>query len=64
LEERAQQAGAKALLATEKDIQNLKKLRFAKLPLYCCAIALEISEGEELCLLIKKKIAAREGNTE
>jgi tetraacyldisaccharide 4'-kinase len=64
LEERAQQAGAKALLTTEKDIQNLKKLRFSKLPLYCCRITLEIREGEELCALIKKKTAAREGNTE
>jgi len=64
LEERAQQTGAKALLTTEKDIQNLKKLRFTKLPLYCCRIALEIREGEELCALIKKKIAAREVNIE
>ena len=64
LEERARQGGAKALLTTEKDIQNLKKLRFMKLPLYCCTITLEIREGEELCLLIKKKIAARAGNTE
>lgn len=64
LEERAQQAGAKALLTTEKDLQNLKRLRFSKLPLYCCAIALEIREGEELCSLIKKKLAAREVNAE
>jgi tetraacyldisaccharide 4'-kinase len=64
LEERAQQAGAKSLLTTEKDIQNLKKLRFTKLPLYCCRIALEIRQGEELCALIKKKIAAREANIE
>src|SRR5579863_1089768 len=64
LKERAQQAGAKALLTTEKDIQNLKKLRFTKLPLYCCRIALEIRQGEELCALIKKKIAAREVNIE
>jgi tetraacyldisaccharide 4'-kinase len=64
LEEHAQQAGAKALLTTEKDIQNLKKLRFTKLPLYCCRIALEIRGGEELCLLIRNKIAARVGNVE
>lgn len=64
LEERAQQAGAKALLTTEKDIQNLKKLRFSKLPLYCCRIALEIRQGEGLCALINKKIAAREVTAE
>ena len=64
LEERAQQAGAKALLTTEKDIQNLKRLHFTRLPLYYCAIALEIREGEELCSLIKKKIAEREVNAE
>jgi len=35
LEENAEQRGAKALLTTEKDIQNLQELGFAKLPLYC-----------------------------
>jgi len=64
LEEDAEQGGAKALLTTEKDIQNLKKLRFAKLPLYCCKIAIETRNGEALCALIKKKIGLRPGAAE
>jgi tetraacyldisaccharide 4'-kinase len=64
LQEDAEQGGAKALLTTEKDIQNLKKLRFAKLPLYCCKIAIETRDGEALCALIKKKIRLRPGAAE
>jgi len=61
LEENAEQRGAKALLTTEKDIQNLQELGFAKLPLYCCKIAIETRDGEALCALIRKKIASRPG---
>ncbi len=64
LEEQALLAGAKALLTTEKDLQNLAKLRFAKLPLFCCKIAIDVHDGEALCALIKKKIAARTGFAE
>jgi tetraacyldisaccharide 4'-kinase len=64
LEDQAEQSGAKALLTTEKDLQNLKRLQFTKLPLYCCKIAIEISDGEALCSLIKKKIASRAGVAE
>jgi tetraacyldisaccharide 4'-kinase len=59
LEAHAQRAGAKALLTTEKDIQNLKKIHFAALSLYCCRTALELREEQELCLLLKNKIASR-----
>jgi tetraacyldisaccharide 4'-kinase len=58
LEAHAQRAGAKALMTTEKDIQNLKKVHFAELPLYCCQIALEIGDEQALCLLLKNKIAS------
>lgn len=61
LEEQAQQAGAKALLTTEKDLQNLKKLHFTRMPLYCCKIELKVRDGEALCSLIRKKISARPG---
>jgi tetraacyldisaccharide 4'-kinase len=61
LEAHAQRAGAKALLTTEKDIQNLKKVHFSELPLYCCRIALELSDDKEFCLLLKNKIASRKG---
>jgi tetraacyldisaccharide 4'-kinase len=61
LEAHAQRVGAKSLLTTEKDVQNLKKLRFSELPLYCCRIALELRDDKELCLLLKRKIASRTG---
>ena len=61
LEAHAQRAGAKALLTTEKDIQNLKKVDFPELPLYCCRIALELPDEKEFCLLLKNKIASRKG---
>ena len=60
LEEKAQRAGAKALLTTEKDIQNLANLHFSKLPLYCCRISLEIRDEREFCALLKKKLEPRE----
>jgi tetraacyldisaccharide 4'-kinase len=61
LEAHARRAGAKALLTTEKDVQNLKKLHFSELPLYCCRIGLELRDDKELCLLLKNKIASRKG---
>ena len=61
LEADARRAGAKALLTTEKDIQNLKKVHFSELPLYCCRIALELSDETEFRLLLKNKIASRKG---
>jgi len=61
LEAHAQRVGAKALLTTEKDIQNLKKVHFSELPLYCCQIALELREETEFGLLLKNKIASRKG---
>jgi tetraacyldisaccharide 4'-kinase len=59
LEVHAQRAGAKALLTTEKDIQNLKRVHFSGLPLYCCRITLELRDHEKLWLLLKNKIASR-----
>jgi tetraacyldisaccharide 4'-kinase len=61
LEAHALRTGAKALLTTEKDIQNLKKAHFSGLPLYCCRIALEVRDETEFCLLLKNKIASRKG---
>ncbi len=61
LETHAQRAGAKSLLTTEKDVQNLKKLHFSELPLYCCRIVLELRDDEDLWLLLKNKIASRKG---
>ncbi|HEY6128787.1 MAG TPA: tetraacyldisaccharide 4'-kinase [Candidatus Acidoferrum sp.] len=60
LEERAQSVGAKSLVTTEKDIQNLTGRQFSKLPLYACVIELQIREEKEFCDLLNKKLARRE----
>jgi tetraacyldisaccharide-1-P 4'-kinase len=61
LEDQAQQAGAKALLTTEKDTQNLKGLHFSRVPLYCCRIALEIRDDKRLSALLSEKLSSRAG---
>jgi tetraacyldisaccharide 4'-kinase len=61
LEDHAQHAGAKALLTTEKDTQNLKGLHFSRVPLYCCRIALEIRDDKRLCALLNERLASRAG---
>jgi len=45
LEKAAANCGADALLCTEKDVWNLRNVRFAALPLYCCRISFELPEG-------------------
>ena len=62
LESLAQQAQAKALLTTEKDIQNMGDARFS-LPLYCCEIALDIPDAEQLWKLINQFLAAAEARS-
>jgi len=57
LESLAQQAQAKALLTTEKDIQNMGDARFS-LPLYCCEIALDIPDAAQLWKLINQSLPA------
>jgi tetraacyldisaccharide 4'-kinase len=59
LEAAAQDAGASALLTTEKDAQNLAGVTFAKLPVFITAIDLEISKEQELLNLIRQKLEAR-----
>jgi len=61
LEDHAQQAGAKALLTTEKDMQNLNGLHFSRVPLYCCRIALEIRDDKRLCAFLSEKLSSRAG---
>ena len=46
LEQRAEAAGAQALLCTEKDVFNLRHARFRNRPVYYCQIALELSDEE------------------
>jgi tetraacyldisaccharide 4'-kinase len=45
LEAEAAGCGAEALLCTEKDVWNLRHVRFAGMPAYCCRIAFQISDG-------------------
>jgi tetraacyldisaccharide 4'-kinase len=55
----ARAAGAKAMLTTEKDAQNLVGIDFAGFPVYVAAIDLEISKEASLLGLIHEKLEAR-----
>jgi tetraacyldisaccharide 4'-kinase len=44
LEQAAARCGAEALLCTEKDVWNLRNVRFAAFPAYCCRISFELPE--------------------
>ncbi len=45
LEQAAASCGADALLCTEKDVWNLREVKFSTLPVYCCRISFELPEG-------------------
>ncbi len=59
LETAAGSAGAKALITTEKDAQNLCAVKFAAFPAYIATIDLEISKEAALLALIREKLEAR-----
>jgi tetraacyldisaccharide 4'-kinase len=59
LQEAARRAGAKALLTTEKDAQNLANVQFARTPVYITLIELEILKGDALLSLVREKISSR-----
>jgi tetraacyldisaccharide 4'-kinase len=59
LEEAAHRAGAKALLTTEKDAQNLSDARFAEMPVYIAVIELQIGKGDALLSLVRSKLESR-----
>ncbi|MGB7845137.1 MAG: tetraacyldisaccharide 4'-kinase [Candidatus Acidiferrum sp.] len=59
LEAAARIAGAKALLTTEKDAQNLSGVSFSQFPVFIAAIDLEISKETMLMALIREKLEAR-----
>jgi tetraacyldisaccharide 4'-kinase len=61
LEESAKSSGARALLTTEKDAQNLGELRFSSLPLYYCEIDVKLADTEEFQKTLKRKLQARNG---
>ncbi|MGB7438674.1 MAG: tetraacyldisaccharide 4'-kinase [Candidatus Acidiferrum sp.] len=60
LESAARTRGAKALLTTEKDAQNLAGCAFSELPLYIAVIDLVISKEAAFLGLIREKLEARE----
>ncbi len=59
LEEAARRAGAKAMITTEKDAQNLAGVSFAEFQLYLATIDLEISKESMLLNLIREKLETR-----
>jgi tetraacyldisaccharide 4'-kinase len=59
LEGAARNVGAKALLTTEKDAQNLSGLNFSMMYVYIAVIDLEISKEEMFLSLLREKMAAR-----
>ncbi len=61
LEDAAKNAGARALLTTEKDVQNLGNLTFASLPVYSCEIEIRVADTEEFQKTLKRKLGERRG---
>jgi tetraacyldisaccharide 4'-kinase len=55
----ARACGAKALITTEKDAQNLSGVSFANFPVYVAIIDLEISKESVLLAFLWEKLAAR-----
>jgi tetraacyldisaccharide 4'-kinase len=58
LQAAARAAGAKALVTTEKDAQNLSGIHFSELPVYIAVIDLLISKEASFLELIYEKLAA------
>jgi tetraacyldisaccharide 4'-kinase len=59
LEAAAKSAGAKALLTTEKDAQNLPGVNFGTAPVYVAVIEFEIPKENELMSLVREKLAQK-----
>jgi tetraacyldisaccharide 4'-kinase len=56
LQAAAQSAGARALLTTEKDAQNLAGIRFAEFPVFTAVIDLQIAKEAALLELVREKL--------
>jgi tetraacyldisaccharide 4'-kinase len=59
LELAAQNAGAGALLTTEKDAQNLSGVESSVIPVFIAVIGLEISKEDSFLALLNEKLTAR-----
>jgi tetraacyldisaccharide 4'-kinase len=60
IEAAARDVGAKAMLTTEKDAQNLTDAKFAQLPAYLAVIDLVVSNEAALLEIIREKLEAKE----
>jgi len=54
-------AGAKALITTEKDAQNLSGLQFEEAPVYICAIDMAVSPEADFRNILDRLLAAKMG---
>ncbi len=61
LEDSAKSAGARALLTTEKDVQNLGDLRFSSLPIYYCEIEIRVTDNAQFQAVVQRKLRERRG---
>jgi tetraacyldisaccharide 4'-kinase len=63
IEQAAAARGAKALVTTEKDAQNLSAVKFATLPVHVCVIDLKITPEDEFLRVIEQKVQSARGVT-
>ena len=61
LEKSAKRTGARALLTTEKDAQNMGDLRFSSLPIYCCEIEMRIADVSAFQAVLERALRDRRG---
>jgi tetraacyldisaccharide 4'-kinase len=61
LDDSAKRTGARALLTTEKDAQNLRDLRFSSLPVYYCQIEMRITDTSEFQAVLERTLRDRRG---
>jgi tetraacyldisaccharide 4'-kinase len=61
LNDSARKSGARALLTTEKDAQNLRDLRFSSIPLYYCEIEMRIADTPAFQAAVERTLRDRRG---
>jgi tetraacyldisaccharide 4'-kinase len=61
LEDAAMQAGATAIVTTEKDSYNLIGTSFARIPVYICAISLDVIDENQFLSIVGPKIRQHQG---
>jgi tetraacyldisaccharide 4'-kinase len=61
LEQAAAAAGADALVCTEKDMANLREVRFMRLPVFYCRIVLHVADAANFWRLITETMERKRG---